>query len=156
MPLVRAADSLLVIVDTQPGFVEHPAMRETERLAAAHTVERIAWLARVAGLLAVPIVVTEEAPDDEGETHARVKAFLPASASPIRKKSFALTGCREAIAAVRAAERGSVVVTGFETDVCVAQSAVGLKDAGYRVIVPADATYSARENDHRSGIARMR
>jgi hypothetical protein len=74
----------------------------------------------------------------------------------IEKKTFALTGCPAALSGVQASERPTVVLTGFETDVCVAQSAVGLIDAGYRVIVPADATYSAREDDHRHGIARMR
>lgn len=48
-----------------------------------------------------------------------------------------------------------MVLTAFETDTCVAQSAVGLLDAGYRVVVPADATYSARAEEHHRGIARM-
>jgi hypothetical protein len=42
MPLVRSAESVLVVVDTQPGFVDHPAMGDAERTTAAHTVERIA------------------------------------------------------------------------------------------------------------------
>jgi nicotinamidase-related amidase len=53
------------------------------------------------------------------------------------------------------AGRGTVLLTGFETDTCIAQSAVELRDAGYRVIVPGDATYSAREDEHQRGIARM-
>src|SRR5947207_10708049 len=156
MPLVRSAESVLVVVDTQPGFVDHPAMGDAERTTAAHTVERIAWLVRVAGLVGVPIVVTEEAPEREGETHARVKAVAPEGARAIAKKTFALTGCRDAMAAIEATERRTVVLTGFETDVCVAQSAVGLADAGYRVVVAAAAAYTSREIDHRHGLARMR
>ena len=156
MPLVRVAESVLVVVDTQPGFVDHPAMGDAERTTAAHTVERIAWLVRVAGLLGIPVVVTEEAPEREGETHARVKALVPEDARVIAKKTFALTGCADATAAIQATERRTVVLTGFETDVCVAQSAVGLVDAGHRVVVVADAAYTSREPDHRHGLARMR
>ena len=155
MPLVRRAESVLVVVDTQPGFVEHPAMGEAERTVAAHTVERIAWLARLAALLEVPALATEEAPEREGATHARVKACLPAGAPVVPKRTFALTGSREAVAALEGTGRQTVVLTGFETDVCVAQSAITLADAGYRVVVPADAAYSQREGDHRAGLARM-
>jgi nicotinamidase-related amidase len=51
MPLVGRAESVLVVVDTQPGFVDHEAMGEMERTIASATVERIAWLARIADLL---------------------------------------------------------------------------------------------------------
>jgi nicotinamidase-related amidase len=156
MPLVLRDDSVLVVVDTQPGFTDHPAMDAAARTTAAHTVERIAWLVRIAGLLEVPILVTEEAPEREGSTHARVKATLPADAPVVAKRTFALTGCPEAMAAIEAGGRRTVVLTGFETDVCVAQSAVTLADAGHRAIVPADAVYTSREDDHRHGIDRMR
>jgi nicotinamidase-related amidase len=45
-------------------------------------------------------------------------------------------------------------VVGFETDVCVAQSAVGLLDLGLRTVVVADATYSTGGH-HRHGLERM-
>lgn len=155
MPLVRRADSVLVVVDTQPGFVAHPAMSDDDRTAAAHTVERIAWLARVAALLDVPALATEEAPEREGKTHPRVKACLPEGAPVVPKSTFALTGCPAALMALEATGRRTVVLTGFETDVCVAQSAVTLADDGYRVVVPVDAAYTQRAADHGHGLARM-
>ena len=44
----------------------------------------------------------------------------------------------------------------METDVCVAQSAIGLKDAGWRVVVVEDAVATAGDTHHRQGLARMR
>jgi nicotinamidase-related amidase len=143
MPLVRRGESVLVVVDAQPGFVADEA-----------TLERIAWLTRLASLLDIPVVATEEQPDSEGATHPRIARFLPGP--PIAKKTFALTGCPEAVAAIDATHRATVVLVGFETDVCVAQSAVTLRDAGWRVVVPEDAVYSARDDQHREGLARMR
>ena len=57
--------------------------------------------------------------------------------------------------AVRRTGRRTAVLTGFETDVCVAQSALGLLDEGYRVAVVVDATGSPREM-HGHGLRRMR
>jgi hypothetical protein len=47
------------------------------------------------------------------------------------------------------------VLAGYETDVCVTHSAVGLGDAGYRVVVVTDAVYSPF-GAHRPGLARLR
>lgn len=50
--------------------------------------------------------------------------------------------------------RGTAIVAGFETDVCVAQSAIGLKERALRVAVVEDAVWSPREM-HDRGLARM-
>jgi nicotinamidase-related amidase len=51
--------------------------------------------------------------------------------------------------------RRTVILVGLETDVCVAQSALGLLERGYRVAVVADATGSPG-TAHAFGIERMR
>lgn len=61
----------------------------------------------------------------------------------------------EAMAAIRTTDRRTHVLTGFETDSCVAQSAVGLVDLGYRVVVPVDMTYSTCELEHPRGVRRI-
>ena len=47
------------------------------------------------------------------------------------------------------------MLTGFETDVCVAQSAIGLLDLGYRAVVAEDAAYTTSDREHDRGMARM-
>ncbi len=56
---------------------------------------------------------------------------------------------------MRATERGTAVLVGFETDVYVYQSAVGLLDAGFRVIAVEDAISSPGEM-HERGLFRLR
>jgi nicotinamidase-related amidase len=51
--------------------------------------------------------------------------------------------------------RRTTVLVGLETDVCVAQSALGLLERGYRVVAVADATGSPG-TAHAAGLARMR
>ena len=60
----------------------------------------------------------------------------------------------EIVAAVEAIGRGTAVLVGAETDVCVAQSALGLLDRGLRVAVLADATYSPGPM-HEHGLRRI-
>src|SRR5689334_24396121 len=110
MALLDRDDSLLVVVDAQPGFL--PA--EAER-----AVQRMAWLVAVAARLGIPVVVTEEEPDRNGPTDARVAERLPAGTPVLTKPTFGLADTPEILEAVRARGRGTVVVVGCETDVGV-------------------------------------
>ena len=51
------------------------------------------------------------------------------------KPTFGLAGTPEILAAVRETGRTTAVVVGCETDVCVAQSAIGLREQGFGVTV---------------------
>ena len=123
MPLIDRSDSLLTIVDTQPGFFDQAKMTDEERASAAAAVERIAWLAGLASLIDVPAVVVEQGADRNGATEPRVLERLGPDSAVHSKPTFSLTGCDAAVEAVRATRRSTVVLVGFETDVCVAQSA---------------------------------
>ncbi len=57
--------------------------------------------------------------------------------------------------AVRETDKGTAVLVGFETDVCVAQSAIGLHDQGLRAVVLEDAMWSNSAQQHERGLARM-
>jgi nicotinamidase-related amidase len=155
MPIVEHSESALVIVDTQPGFVDYDGMPEATRAASARTVERIAWLAGFAGLLDVPVVAVEEDPERNGSTDPRVAERLPTGTRVDVKEAFSLSACEAAMGSIEATGRKTLVVVGYETDVCVAQSAIDLLDAGYRVVVPADLCCSGSADEHRRGLERV-
>ena len=104
--------------------------------------------------LAIPIVVTEEDPARNSGTAPRLAERLPPGTPVLRKPTFGLAGTPEILAAVRRTERSTTVVVGCETDVCVAQSAVGLQEHGLDCVVVADATFSPGEM-HERGLDRM-
>jgi len=139
VPLTAHADCLLVVVDAQPGFGS-----DEDVLARAR------WLAALARALEVPVLITEEEPEHNGPTHAGF-----GDAPVFTKPTFGLAGTPEILDAVRATGRNTAVLVGFETDVCVYQSAVGLQDAGLRVIVAEDAVSSPGEM-HARGLDRLR
>jgi nicotinamidase-related amidase len=154
MGLVRREDTVLVVVDVQPGFLERAWFSEQDSANAQTALERIAWLVALAARLEIPVVVTEEAAERNGPTDARVVELLPAGTPVLGKPTFGLAGTPEILAAVRASGRGTAVVVGCETDVCVAQSAIGLRDEGFASVVVTDATFSPGEM-HARGLERL-
>ncbi|MFL5685327.1 MAG: isochorismatase family protein [Chloroflexota bacterium] len=139
--LLDCDDCVLIVVDAQPGFFDSADGVATAGGPVA-VVGRIAWLVRVAGALDVPIVVTEEQPDRNGHTEAAIADALLARTLVFTKPVFGLADVPEIMGAVEATGRRTAVLVGAETDVCVAQSALGLLDRRFRVAVVADATYS--------------
>jgi nicotinamidase-related amidase len=146
MPLIAHDQCVLIVIDAQPGFYP-PDLPEADRAGAAQALDRAAWLVSLARRLEVPIVVTEEEPEDNGRTDPRL-AVSPAHVKP----TFGLAGTPAILADVT---RPAAVLVGFETDVCVFQSAVGLLDAGKQVLVVEDATFSPGEMQAR-GLCRLR
>ena len=152
MPLVDHADSILVVVDAQEGFYGD-GLPGRESDAAREALARMTWLARVARRLDVPAALTEEDPERNGATFAPIARLFP-EAPALVKPTFGLTGTPEIVARIESTGRGTAVLVGFETDVCVAQSAIGLRERGMRVVVVEDAVFSPGEM-HARGLARM-
>jgi len=152
--LVQREESVLVVVDAQPGFLAKETFTDAETAAARSALARMAWLVAVAGQLELPVVVTEEEPERHGSTAAEIAAVLPGGSPVFRKPTFGLANTPEILAAVRESERRTAVLIGCETDVCVAQSAIGLLDRGFACVVVEDATFSPGEM-HARGLERL-
>jgi nicotinamidase-related amidase len=154
MDLLERDDSVLVVVDAQPGFLARDWFSSEDTAAAASALDRAVWLVALAVELGIPIVVTEEEPERNGSTDPRLAERFPVGTPVLRKPTFGLAGTPEILAAVRGAGRNTAVVVGCETDVCVAQSALGLREAGFGCVVVEDATFSPGEM-HARGMDRL-
>ena len=141
-------DSVLVVIDVQPAFID-----KLDEGTADRVLGRIAWLARMAVELQIPLVVTEELPDENGSTVEAV--VLPPDVRPHEKPIFGLAACPPIMADLERHGRGTAVLVGLETDVCVAQSALGLLDASWHVVVVSDAV-ACPGDAHEQGLTRMR
>ena len=148
--LFDADDSVLVVIDVQPGF-----LRKLDRPVAERVVERTRWLVRVAASLRIPVVVTEEEPERHGGTEPTVAAELAPGQVRHRKEVFGLAGDPALVDVLEAHGRRSALLVGLETDVCVAQSALGLVERGWKVGAVSDAC-AAPGPAHDEGLSRMR
>ncbi len=154
MSLIRRYESVLLVIDTQDGFYGEERA-DVDREAFDLFIRRVAWVAALARALAVPVVVTEEDPETNGPTAARVAERLPAGAPVLVKPVFAAGDNPPISDALAATGRTTVVLAGLETDVCVAHSAVSLAERGYHVAAVVDALFSPAAA-HGHGLDRLR
>lgn len=147
--LLDPADSVLIVIDVQQEFLARVQPDLSDGL-----IERIAFLAIAARHAGIPVVATVESPEDWGELHPGLAPHL-AGAPVLRKEVFGLGDDPAVLPIVEASGRRTAVLTGLETDVCVAHSALTLIDRGWRVVCVGDAVASPG-SAHQAGLERMR
>jgi nicotinamidase-related amidase len=75
-------------------------------------------------------------------------ARLVPPATVIDKHVYSLFVERELFSLLRARRADTLVITGAETDVCVAAAVLGAVDFGYRVVIASDAVCSSADQTH--------
>ena len=85
----------------------------------------------------------------------RVDADRSAATPYIEKISFSCWGEPTFRQALSELEREQVLLFGIETHICVLQTAIDLKQAGYTPVVIQDCISSRRENDKRIALQRL-
>ena len=148
--LTDANDSMLIVIDVQQAFLNKLNPEQCEPI-----VNRITWITQMASRFEIPVIATAEYIEFNGGTVPQVAEKFPKTTKDYNKMSFGLAGDQNILSAVRDTGRKTAVLVGFETDVCVCQSALGLMQNGYRVVALADAVASPGPS-HEFGIERMR
>ena len=148
--LIDVADCVLIIIDVQDHFLAKLSRQKSERL-----VNRICWLTEIAKVLNVPIAATVEDKSRNGGLTASLSKRLPLGTKALDKIVYDLTSQKDILDEVLKTGRRTAVLVGLETDVCVAHSAIGLKQNGFQVVVLDDVTDSPGAA-HISGLDRIR
>ena len=149
VPLFSGDKCALVVIDVQDYFLAKLPLDWREPLVA-----RIAWLMQVASILEIPVIATAEDIASDGPLVPELEKQLHSGAGLHDKKVFGLCGQSDILEAVRKTGRSEYVLAGLETDVCIAHSALGLIDQGFRVAAIEDATASPPPH-HEAGLRRM-
>ena len=123
-----------LIVDIQERLF--PAMFEKETLMK-NTLILIQGLIE----LKLPLVITQQYTKGLGETISEIKSVFP-DFSFIDKRDFSC--CDEPVVMDKLREMGAknIIICGIESHVCVLQTAVDLKEAGFNPIVVMDCVSS--------------
>lgn len=148
--LLDVSDSILIAIDIQPTFVKKENKAEPNPL-----LQRMCWVIEVANWLHVPLIVTAEDIPNSGTIAAEITRLLPPGTEIFNKMVFGLTAQADILEAIKQTERKTAVLIGYETDVCITHSALGLLDLEYRVAVVTDATGSPGDG-HLHGLERIR
>ena len=147
--LIEVNDSILIAIDIQPHFVKKESENEHTPL-----LQIMCWVINVASWLDVPLIITAEDIPRTGTISGEVAKILPPDTKIYNKMMFGLAAQPDILEAVHQTRRKTAVLIGYETDVCVAHSALGLIDLEYRVVVVADATGSP-DGAHQIGLERI-
>ena len=141
--------SCLIVIDVQQYFLDKlpPEWR-------APLVARIGWLVGLARALDIPVIATAEDVVNDGPLVPELVKELPPNTTVHDKMVFGLCGQPLILEAIRKTGRTEFILAGLETDVCVAHSAIGLMEQGFRVAVIEDAT-SSPPPCHGSGLRRI-
>ena len=143
--MLRIEECLLIILDAQGNLARVVAESET-------AISRIQILTRAASCLGLPLLLTAQAPHKIGNTiEEEVTSLLPGQPELARSSVSILAdaGCRQAIAACG---RKQLLLCGFETHICIYQSAAEMLAEGREVYIAADAVSSRRLSDKQTAL----
>ena len=138
--------TLAVCVDYQEKLM--PAIHDGEAV-----LRRAEILIKGLKALGVPVVVTQQYTRGLGATVEPIHSAL-GEYEPFEKLTFGAYDDAVFKAAVDAMGRKNVLVFGTETHICVLQTALGLKEAGYEVLLVDDCCGSRSLSDRESGFRR--
>jgi len=146
--LACSDESVLVLIDCQERLwkVIHDA---------ASLEARLGTLLRGARAIGVPLIVTEQNPAGLGAT---LQSLTEAAGDCPRlaKSTFSCGGEPTFNEALRATERGTVVLAGVEAHICVLQTALDLLARGFKVHVASECVGSRNPLHREAGLARLR
>jgi nicotinamidase-related amidase len=140
--------ALLVVVDVQEAY--RKALHQYERVASA-----VATMVQGAGVLGLPVVVTEQYPKGLGHTVAEVTKHFPAGVVVVEKRSLSCFGAPPFVTELARHGRRQIVLAGIEAHACMNQTAHDLIANGYQVHVVEEATSSRRPTDAAVGLEKM-
>jgi len=144
---LTAKESLMLVVDFQEKLM--PAIDRREKI-----IHNAGLLLRLARLLSIPVILTEQYPQGLGVTVPEIKEVLPEYA-PVEKRLFSAF-IPEVEQKLKELNRSQIIVTGTETHVCVFQTVRDLVAAGYEVYLVRDAVGSRFKENYQSGLELMR
>lgn len=155
--LMDLEQSIVVAVDIQQRL--SPAM---DANLWQRNLPRAAFTLASAGLLDVPVILTEQYPQGLGESLPEiVQATGPAYNERIIKSEFSCWRNPDfvdrftALANSRQMSNPTLVLVGIETHVCILQTAFDGLEAGYRVVVVEDGVCSRYQGNHANALERM-
>jgi Isochorismatase family len=146
--IIPVNDSILCVIDIQEKLLPHISNHK-------QVVKQSGMLIEAAGMLDVPLVVSEQVPRALGPTVPETKEHLQ-DIGIVEKKTFSCMACEDYEKALQAIGRKTLVLCGIEAHVCIMLTAFEALEKGYNVVVVADAVGSRTDANCQVALARMR
>lgn len=147
--LLSAAECMLLLIDLQERFV--PVVPNIQPV-----LKNAGILAQAAGMMSIPVAVSEQYPKGLGPTAPELSQVLPAGTTLHEKISFSALPVSSLYEELKKNKKRQIVIAGIETHVCVQQTVFDLLSCydGW-VYVVVDAVNSRHEVDKQIALERM-
>lgn len=142
--LANIENSVAVVIDMQERLM--PAIKGNDTI-----LKRTEILVKGLEHLGVEVIYTQQYTRGLGDTYDMVKVD---NFSFIEKTEFGAMEIEQFKEAV--SKYSNVIITGVESHICVMQTALGLKEAGYNPIVVVDCIGSRKDLDKEIALERLR
>lgn len=149
MAQLNIEDSLVLIIDIQDRLLNAVFNKELVQ-------KKSAIIARAAGILNIPVIVTEQYPKGLGNTVETLRNSLDKETLYFEKTAFSALVDLQILDAIKKNNCKQIVIFGIETHICVNQTAEALIRAGFEVNIISDACGSRAESEYQAGLNRMK
>ncbi len=149
--LCRADACQLVVIDIQTRLTAAMGEADLNRV-----FKNTGVLLKAAGILRIPVSVTEQYPKGLGGTETEIAAQFPVHARQFTKTTFSCCGGDGFPEVLDLETHPQIVLAGMEAHVCVLQTALDLVIRGFQVFVVEDAVCSRTSANYRNALKRLR
>ena len=139
-PMIDVSDTAMLLIDHQSGLFQTIGDMPMPELRA-----RAAALAKMATLCKIPVITTASVPQGpNGPLIPEIHENAPHAKYVARKGEINAWDNPDFVAAVKATGRGTLIIAGTITSVCMAFPSIDAVHEGYRVfaVIDASGTYS--------------
>jgi len=144
---VLREETVGLIIDVQERLV--PVIAKSDEV-----VKQISRLIKGLDILEVPLLITQQYPHGLGETVTEIKEAMN-QFTPLEKMSFSCVDEHSVEKEIRDIHKRDVIIAGIESHICVMQTAIDLKNKGFRPIVVVDAVGSRKALDKEIALKRL-
>lgn len=143
--ILKKEDVVLVVIDVQERLISKIFRKE-------EVIKNIVSLLKFSKIVKIPVILTEQ--ENLGQTISEIKEEVP-DLKPIPKMTFNCFFNKNFSNAIKKTKRKTLVLTGIEAHICVAQTALYAL-SNFNVQVVADAVSSREPENLKIGLERMR
>lgn len=144
---IRREKTFAIGVDYQEKLL--PAIKSTENL-----LDNSCKLLKALNILGVPVYFSQQYTKGLGQTVEEIREAAGTEAYTEKIRFSAYDDMKDTIPAKE--EAPFAVICGVESHVCVLQTAIDLKEAGYQPVLVSDCIGSRKVNDYKGAIRRAK
>lgn len=139
-PVIEPDDALMLLIDHQSGLFQ-----TVKDMAMTELRANVTTLAKIATLANIPVITTASVPQGpNGPLIPEIQQYAPHAQYVARRGEINAWDNVDFVSAVKATGRGTLIIAGTITSVCMAFPSIAAVYEGYKVfaVIDASGTYS--------------